>query len=121
DQELVDRGELLRGKSRFHMGYGGILIEPIIGHRSPIHVSLPFIIGAGGCGYEYYSELTDNFDPHDYNIDAQAFFVVEPGIELEINLIKLVRIGIGASYRYTSNIDLPATPKDALHGINAGM
>ena len=53
-------------------------------------------------------------------MDARAR-VREPGIELELNVIRLVRLGIGASYRYTSDLDMPATPKDALHGINAGV
>jgi hypothetical protein len=40
---------------------------------------------------------------------------------LELNLIPLVRLGVGASYRYTSDITLPGTPSDALRGINAGI
>ena len=43
------------------------------------------------------------------------------GVELELNLIPLVRLGVGASYRYTSDITLPGTPSDALRGINAGV
>ncbi len=50
-------------------------------------------------------------------MDARA----RVSIELELNVIRLVRLGIGASYRYTSDLDLPETPKDALHGINAGV
>ncbi len=121
DRYLVDNGTALRGKSRFYMGYGGLLLEPVIAYRSPVHITLPVIIGAGGCTYGYNSALAPDFDPYTYEDDAQAFFVVEPGIELELNIIPLVRIGLGASYRYTSDIDLPATAKDALHGLNAGM
>lgn len=121
DQHLVDSGAQLRGKSRFYMGYGGLLLEPVIAYRSPVHITLPVIIGAGGCTYGVNEDLPVDFDPYTYNEDAQAFFVVEPGIELEMNVIPLVRVGLGASYRYTSAIDMPATDKDALHGINAGL
>lgn len=121
DRYLMDAGTDLRSKSRFYMGYGGLLLEPVIAYRSPIHITLPLIIGAGGCGYGYNEQLPQDFDPYTYHDDAQAFFVVEPGIALEMNVIPLVRVGVGASYRYTSDLDLPATAKDALHGINAGL
>jgi hypothetical protein len=123
DAAALQRGDQLSRTSRFHMGYGGLLIEPVIAFRSPIHVSLPLIIGAGGAGYQTFHtpQLLDEAPEHFHHSDAQAFFVVEPGIELELNVIPLVRVGIGASYRYTSAIDLPGTPTDALHGLNAGV
>ncbi len=121
DDHLLSNGHDLKKRSQFRMGYGGLLIEPIIAHRSALHVSLPIIVGAGGCGYQIYESLPEDFDPFTWSDDYQAFFVVEPGIELELNVIKLVRFGIGASYRYTTDITLPGTPKDALRGFNAGV
>ena len=123
DAHLIDQGEVLRRKSSLHMGYGGLFIEPVIAYRSPVHISLPLIIGAGGAAYSQHRRLPNDFDPFAENdpADAQAFFVVEPGIELEINVLPLLRVGVGASYRYTSDGDLPGTAKDALHGINAGF
>lgn len=121
DDHLLASGEVLRRKSNLHMGYGGLLIEPIIAYRSPVHVSLPLIVGAGGVGYSWNSRFPEGIDQLEYRDDVQAFFVVEPGIELEFNVIPLLRLGIGASYRYTSDLDLPATAKDALHGFNTGV
>lgn len=121
DQHRRLAGDALAAPSRFVMGYGGLLIEPVVAYRSPVHISLPLIIGAGGCGYATTGALPHDFDPHTYREDAQAFFVVEPGIDLEFNVIPLVRLGVGASYRYTSDLDLPGTEKDALHGLNAGV
>lgn len=123
DAHLIEQGEVLLRRSSLYMGYGGLLIEPVIAYRSPVHITLPVIVGAGGVTYGYGSRLPEDFDPltYDDRYDAQAFFVVEPGIELEMNIIPLLRVGIGASYRYTTDLDLPATPKDALHGLNAGI
>lgn len=124
DQHLAAEGIALRRSSTFHVGYGGLLIEPIIAYRSPVHISLPIIVGAGGCAYDYQEALPVQeeapFDNYRF-LDGQAFFVVEPGIDLELNIIPLVRVGISASYRYTSDLDLPATAKDALHGTNVGL
>ncbi len=121
DEIRIAGGHDLRKGSQLRMGYGGLLIEPIIAHRSAVHVTLPIIIGAGGCVYETYEPLAEEYDPLTDDQDDQAFFVVEPGIELEMNLIKLVRLGIGASYRYTTDITLPGTPTDALRGFNTGV
>lgn len=123
DAYRIAFGDSLRRGSQFRMGYGGLLIEPIIAPMNAVHVSLPIIVGAGGCGYQTYARLPqdDDYDPFQYRDDYQAFFVVEPGIEVEVNIIKLVRLGVGASYRYTTDIDLPETPKDALRGFNAGV
>lgn len=121
DAHHMTFGNSLRRGSLFRLGYGGLLIEPIIAPMSPIHVSLPVLIGAGGCGYQTFSSWPDDDDLFEFQDDYQAFFVVEPGIDLEINVIKMVRLGVGASYRYTTNIDLPETPKDALHGFNVGL
>ncbi len=111
---------LIQGESQLFLGYGGLLLEPVIAYGSPVHIALPVIIGAGGCGYYYSYEqpLNGSYGTVD---DAQGFFVLEPGIELEMNLIRLVRLGLGASYRYTSNIDLPGTSATALQGWNAGI
>ncbi|MCB0770472.1 MAG: hypothetical protein KDC00_08710 [Flavobacteriales bacterium] len=121
DTHRIEQGHDVDLPSQFRMGYGGLFIEPILAHRSAVHVTLPVIIGAGGCGYQLYGGLPRDFDPYTYSDDAQAFFVIEPGVELELNLIPLVRLGVGASYRYTSDITLPGTPSDALRGINAGV
>ena len=47
--------------------------------------------------------------------------MLEPGIDLEVNLVKLVKLGLGASYRYTSDVTLPGTPKNAMEGVNASL
>lgn len=90
-------------------GYGGLVIEPIIGAKHPVHVSFPVLIGAGGVAYIRDYWMTYPQYPGDYNYyteDATAYFVLEPGIELELNMVKFFRIGLGAYYRYTSDIKL---------------
>jgi len=123
DTHLQEGGVFVQRTSQFRMGYGGLLIEPIIAHRSAVHVTLPIIIGAGGCVYQSWPTPQNPYNcPDQYHIgDPQAFFVVEPGMELELSLIKIVRLGLGISYRYTSDLEMPATPKDALRGVNAGL
>lgn len=90
-------------------GYGGLTIEPIIAAKHPVHVSFPVLIGAGGVAYIRDYWMTYPQYPDEYNYyteDAAAYFVLEPGVEVEFNMVKFFRLGLGAYYRYTSNITL---------------
>ena len=82
-------------------GYGGLRLEYILLPNSPVHISLPVVIGAGGISY---ARSNHDFE-FGFSATSQAFFVVEPGIELEMNVVKFMRVGFGVSYRFTSDID----------------
>ncbi len=75
-------------------GYGGLIIEPIIGAKWPVHISIPILIGAGGVAYinNYYGRPNyDYYNPYSEEVDA--FFVLEPGIEVELNMVKVYAPG----------------------------
>jgi hypothetical protein len=103
-------------------GYGGLLIEPILAGQQRIHLAVPILIGAGGIVHadEYHHDrYYDDYHSHrDYINDSEAFFVLEPGVELELNLFRFFRVSLGGYYRYTSEIDLYDTPSDALNGFS---
>ncbi len=90
-------------------GYGGFYFEPILFPESQVHVSFPILIGGGGISTipsNYYNndfeEFNHNFDDIFYDYDA--FFVFEPGIELEFNMVRFFRFTLGASYRLTNGV-----------------
>lgn len=111
-------------------GYGGLLIEPILAGTSPVHLSFPVLIGAGGVTLTDFYNLDDWQSPFsNYEYDYDAFFVVEPGVELELNVTRFFRLAAAVSYRYTSEIELlgfedlingPVAP-NALRGFNYGL
>lgn len=104
-------------------GYGGLLLEPIILPKFPVHISIPIVIGAGGIAY------TSTFNPYPYDYedfelfveDAAAYFVVEPGVELEFNVVRFFRLAVGGYYRFTSDIRMYDTPEDVLNGWSVGI
>jgi hypothetical protein len=105
-------------------GYGGLFLEAILFPNYPVHLNIPVIIGAGGVSYvlsqDYYADPYNN-GKHYYDgssFDSDAFFVFEPGLEIELNLIKFMRFALGGSYRYTSQIDLYKTSGKMLRGFN---
>ncbi len=101
-------------------GYGGLLIEPILGPMEKVHLSFPLLIGAGGIVHaeDYEHRRYDYNYRDDFINDSDAFFVIEPGAELEFNLIRFFRVAVGAYYLYTSNIELYDTSEDALRGFS---
>jgi hypothetical protein len=87
-------------------GYGGLLLEPIILPMFPIHITFPVLVGAGGIAYVTRSDVGDFYEPPNYVDDATSFFIVEPGAEIELNFFRHIRVGLGASYRFTDEIFL---------------
>lgn len=103
-----DEGTSLQG------GYGGLMFEPILLPKYPVHLSFPVLLGVGGVA----KVNADVWEP-DYNVDdADALFIAEPGVELEMNLLKFVRLSVGASYRFTTDIYLDGESHDVLNGFN---
>jgi Phr family secreted Rap phosphatase inhibitor len=123
-------------------GYGGFYIEPIIKGNSPVHVSFPMLIGAGGIGYlkhwgDYDYDSDSDYEYENNDEDSYAFFVFEPGVEVEFNVVKWMRFAVVGSYRLTSDIKLnykdrlgsddelfagtSIAPKDMLRGFNVGL
>ena len=101
-------------------GYGGLILEPIVLPKFPIHLSFPVLLGAGGVAY-IKSTYWDEFDSDINTEDSDAFLVAEPCVELEMNLLKFVRVAIGASYRYTTYIHIVNENSNVLNGFNAGL
>lgn len=104
-------------------GYGGLLVEPIVLPKFPVHISIPVLFGAGGIAY------TSTFNPYPYDYesfdlfveDATGYLLIEPGIELEFNVVRFFRLALGGYYRYTSKIQLYDTPENVLNGWSAGI
>ena len=100
-------------------GYGGFFVEPILFPNFPVHVSFPIIIGGGGLvlndhTWHDYEWEDDYYEPYDWD----SYFVLEPGAEIELNLVKFFRVAFGASYRYTSDMHMAYVPKNMMSGFN---
>ena len=90
--------------AKLEMGYGGGMVEVIIASDELIHFSMECLVGAGG--------LTS---PDDRGKD-DAFFVLEPGANLMLNVTKFFRFGLGASYRYIQGASYKGIDSSDLSG-----
>jgi len=103
-------------------GYGGLLLEFLVLPKSPVHVAFPILIGGGGLTYMYRPEYVNKYDWGGYQtVDWDAFFVIQPGVKVEFNIVKFFRIGVGASYRYTPDLDLVNTSANLINQFNANL
>jgi hypothetical protein len=103
-------------------GYGGIFFEPILLPKFPIHLSFPIIAGVGGIGYTTSLKPANSNQYYDTWVeDTRTYLIAEPGVELELNVLKFFRMAFGVSYRLTSDINWIYTKPDVLRGWNAGM
>lgn len=108
-------------------GYAGLHCAVNVLGKKPINVSIPVIIGVGEISYikSQYSNYYENLYPESHYM----YFVVEPGLELQLNMTKFFRLSAGVSYRYTSDIYLlysnidaqPIASPSILRGLNAGI
>ena len=92
-------------KLYFDMGYGGGIIEFIAANNNLVHFSVHTLIGAGSVQYRTYRYADFDDDYRKVNIDPDAFFVLEPGANVELNVAPWMRTMIGGSYRYVSGIN----------------
>lgn len=91
----------------YSVGYGGFELEVVLWADEALHASVMTLIGAGG--------LTTGIDRNDDGMDwgwegnnrltDDAFFVVEPQVNVEANITSWFRLGLGASYRFVNGVD----------------
>ena len=101
--------------------YGGLLLEYTLLPMSRVHVSFPLLIGCGSASFEHHGNPADTLvienQDHHQRYHTEHFFVIEPGVKLEINVVKHLRIGLGLSYRYTPGREYKVTSPDMLNQL----
>ncbi len=102
-----------------NFGYGGVELEYIFQSDDLLHFSVYSLIGGGDVSYRN-ERFNDN---HDMNWDSNndAFFVFEPAINAELNVISFMRIDVGASYRFISGVNFEGLKNSDLAGPSASL
>ncbi len=105
----------------FDAGFGGLKLEYTVKPNSMIHVSFPLIIGAGMARINSAGRKRGKWDlfgekgmkgegvHSDWDrggrrdgMSDNLFFMIQPGINLEMNVLKYAKVFLGASYRITA-------------------
>lgn len=95
------------------LAYGGIEFEYITRPRELVHATVSVLLGGGAASYQSTSTTDGTISTRTLESDV---FVAEPGVNLEVNVTRWFRPGIGVGYRYVNGSDLPGTTDGALGG-----
>lgn len=118
----ITRSDIVNNQAiRPLMGYGGFFIEPVIGSKKLIHVTTPIMVGAGWVGYVHDWNEERHNPNSDELLDDHVIWVVEPGVNAELNVASFFRVNLGVSYRFTQNVNLINTSKKAFEGLNYSL
>jgi hypothetical protein len=110
--EALNRGPL--GERYMEMGYGGLDIEYILNPNDLVHFSISTLIGGGGVLFNERSWGSDYWEDYDHDVDG--FFVVEPAINVDLNVTWFLKTSVGASYRFVSGLKSDASTNEDLSG-----
>ena len=107
------------GHPTVNYGYFGGLAQVVIFPSSMVHMSGQVMI-AYGTTKDYEdpkSGLLDNF----WNISGEDFMIIEPGVNLEVNMSKNVTLVTGVSYRQVTRLDANNENVSITHVTNQDM
>jgi hypothetical protein len=91
------------GHPRVNYGYFGLIAQYIFTPNKLLHFSGQTIL-AYGATKDYEQEKSSLFDNF-WNISGTSYFLIEPGINMEINLKERLRFVTGLSYRVVTGLD----------------
>jgi len=109
----------------YQSGYGGLFVEPAAFSNRVLNVSFPTVLGAGGIAETIVGGVIDELDNFDLDENdfyhSDIFWVVEPGVALNLNISGWMKLGAGVSYRQTFDLNLPNTSSEVMNGINGNV
>ena len=79
-----------------HMGYTGFMMGFNFMPTKVVHLSTPLFVGVGNLSLEH----------NDVFVENSAFLLVEPGLQLEINVVNFMKLGLGVGYRMVHGANL---------------
>ncbi len=113
DIEPVSWSHLTIPEPKILVEYSGFELEYLHRPNDLIHFGAMVLIGSGDARYE------------NRNIPVQttkdAFFVVKPGLTLNLNITRWLKMTTAAHYRFVQNVNLEGTSDADLSGFHASL
>ncbi len=101
-------------------GFGGMTIEPVLFSKKLVHVSFPILFGMGATSLTQGSLYdSDTYDASRYN--TEMYFIARPGVNVEINLLRVLRLDLGIAYRFSSGYQLQNISSSQLSGLSGNI
>ncbi len=98
-------------------GYGGLELEYISRPNRLVHYSMYMLIGGGGISNTIFDEVGEDYENHhhyNHDIENDEIWVIEPALNVTLNVTSFFRISAGAGYRYVTGANLTGTSNSDL-------
>lgn len=102
-------------------GQFGLVTEYVVASDKMLHVGFHLFTGAGFTAQYQRSNWDNDYEPNQSNLDENFFTVVEPGIQVELNLLKWMRFSPGVSYRATFGSDATGLSDNDLSNLSYNL
>ncbi len=96
-----------------NINYGGLNIGYVFNPDKLYHLTIDALIGHGSINYSQRES--------DDNSTSDNFFVIEPTVNLELNIVNWFRLAFGASYRVVTDVEIQKLHNSDLGGLSAGV
>ncbi|MBI5534299.1 MAG: hypothetical protein HY898_16360 [Deltaproteobacteria bacterium] len=96
---------------RIQGGYGGLLLEYVVASNKVVHGFIDTTIGGGGACIKMPGDEKDDCS------SIRTFFVAEPTINAEVNVLPFMRLTVGAGYRFVAGPDAGGLASSDLSGV----
>ena len=110
--------EIFPDNGRIEFGYGGGILEYIFSPKAVIHSTISLLIGGGAVSVGQHWEDYTNW-MHGYQADG--VFVLEPSLNVELNVTTFFRVNAGGSYRYVSGVSTAGLTNADLSGASINL
>jgi hypothetical protein len=90
--------------------YSGFEVEYINKTRRLVHVGVQLLAGSGEVQYTNRNILVEK--------TKDSYFVLQPGLSLNVNITSWLRFNAATYYRFASNVDLAGTSDSDLSGFS---
>jgi hypothetical protein len=109
-----------RRKEEVRVGYGGLILEYVNRWNKLVHFTAGTLIGGGAATIRYtQKEGSSNTKNEDQGSNASdSFFVLEPEVNAEINLVKFMHLDLGVSYRLITGVGGIGLENQDLRGVS---
>jgi hypothetical protein len=100
--------------------WGGLKFEYSLSPAKIVHLNFPVEAGISHIEYDLKDSYGDRGGSAIPNSDA-TFAYVEPGVALEVNLMKYAKLNLSAGYQFTSNVSFGQLTGKDLRGFICGI
>jgi hypothetical protein len=102
EPSMPSSAQLGAGSHNIKFGGGGFWFAYVLSPEWVVHPTFGVLLGGGSVGYQ----VTDQTPGFPATYTSSSFFLAQPEIEVDVNVTRFMRVGVGAYYRVVVGVKL---------------